>query len=387
MYCGVGNCHDDRILILKKACISLGLSFLSVFGAINHGGVDFKMPQVKSSEGILNSFDLDVSFLPALNQANMTYERSVQARWDYFVERFDQGYEVIPILRLMMAEAGIPQEFLFLAMAESEFSMRAYSPKKASGIWQLMPKTAQELGLKINDYIDERRDPIKSTKAAIKYLKYLKSVTGEWYLAAMAYNCGIGRLQKALKKAGTKDIQTLIDPDKAYLPRETRHYIRMILGMSLAFNNADVLKKEDKEYFLNRGASSTITGVEVDAGTPLLEVAKSINLPLDELKKYNKHFKYSFLPPGKGKYTVYMPYEKLSSFKQNFQPAKNQNAMYVLHHVKRGETLYSIAKKYKTSIKELQSVNEVKNSHLSIKQSLIIPVLKDQYKKRVAHKQ
>lgn len=372
---------------LKRFLISFGATTLLAFGAIDYEGkVDFKMPQVRSSGGILHSFDLDVSFLPALNQANMTYERSVQARWEYFVERFDQGYEIIPTLRLMMVEAEIPQEFLFLAMAESEFSIRAYSPKKASGIWQLMPQTARELGLKINEYIDERRDPIKSTKAAIKYLKYLKSATGEWYLAAMAYNCGIGRLQKAIKKAGTKDIQTLIDPDMAYLPRETRHYIRMILGMSLAFNNADVLKNENREYFLNRGATSTIIGVEVDAGTPLLEVAKSINLSLEELKKYNKHFKYNFLPPGKGKYTVYVPYNKLSAFKQNFQPVKNQNAMYVLHRVKKGETLYSIAKKYKTSIAELQNVNEVKSSHLSIKQSLIIPVLKEQYNKRVAQK-
>ncbi|WP_233709537.1 lytic transglycosylase domain-containing protein [Helicobacter pametensis] len=370
---------------MKKLLISCGVGCLLLSEVMGYGGqVDFKMPQVRSSEGILNSFDLDVSFLPALNQANMTYERSVQARWEYFVQKFDQGYEVIPTLRLMMAEAGIPQEFLFLAMAESEFSMRAYSPKKASGIWQLMPKTAKELGLQINDYIDERRDPIKSTKAAIRYLKYLKNVTGEWYLAAMAYNCGIGRLQKAIKKAGTKDIQTLIDPHKAYLPKETRYYIRMILGMSLAFNNADVLKNENKEYFLNRGASSTITGVEVDAGTPLLEIAQSINLSLEELKKYNKHFRYNFLPPGKGKYTVYVPYNKLSAFKQNFQPTKNQNTMYVLHRVKKGETFYSIAKKYKTSVQELQTINELKNDHLAIKQSLIIPILKENYKKRIA---
>lgn len=370
---------------MKSIIFLFCVFLLPIYGAYE-SRVDFKMPQVRSSEGILNSFGLDVSFLLSINQSNATYDRSVQARWDYFVEKFDQGYEIISILRLMMAEAGIPQEFLFLAMAESEFSMRAFSPKKASGIWQLMPKTAKELGLQINDYIDERRDPIKSTKAAIKYLKYLKNATGEWYLAAMAYNCGIGRLQRAIKKAGTNDIAVLIDEKNLYLPKETRHYIKMILGMSLAFNNADVLKSEDKEYFLNRGASSTIAGVEVDAGTPLVEVAKSINLTLEELKKYNKQFKYSFLPPGKGKYTVYIPYDKLSAFRQDFQPTKNQNTMYVLHQVKKRETLYSIAKKYKTSIKELQSINEV-SRHISIKQSLVIPILKEKYKKRIAQKQ
>ena len=105
------------------------LSFLSLFGAIDQSSVDFKMPQVRTSENILNSFDLDASFLPSLNMSNATYKRSVKARWDYFVEKFDKGYEVIPTLRLMMIEQGIPQEFLFLAMAESEFSMRAFSPK------------------------------------------------------------------------------------------------------------------------------------------------------------------------------------------------------------------------------------------------------------------
>lgn len=366
------------------------LGCISAFATIEYSSqVDFKMPQVRSSEGILKSFDLDVSFLPAINQSNVLYSHSVQARWDYFVEKFDQGYEVIPTLRLMMAEQGIPQEFLFLAMAESEFSVRAYSPKKASGIWQLMPNTAKELGLQINDYIDERRDSIKSTRAAIKYLKYLKEVTGEWYLAAIAYNCGIGRLQRAIKKAGTKDLETLLDANKSYLPRETRHYIRMILGMSLAFNNADVLKNENKEYFLNRGAGSTIAGVEIEAGTPLLEIAKSIGLSLKELKKYNKQFKYDFLPPGKGRYTVYIPYNKLASFKQNFQPTNRQNEMYVLHRVKKGDTLYSIARQYQTSIQEIKEVNNVKTTHLAIKQSLIIPVLKEKYQKqkRLAQKQ
>lgn len=368
---------------MKRILVLLFASFFLLYASYE-SRVDFKMSQLKLNTEVLNSFGLDVNFLLSINQNNVTYDRSVQARWEYFVKKFDQGQEIIPILRLMMIQDGIPQEFLFLAMAESEFSMRAFSPKKASGIWQLMPKTAQELGLKIDRYIDERRDPIKSTKAAIKYLKYLKNLTGEWYLAAMAYNCGIGRLQKAIKKAGTQDIMVLLDEEKAYLPKETQQYIKMILGMSLAFNNIDVLKREDREYFLNRGASNTIAGVEVSAGTPLAEIAKAIHLPLDDLRKYNKQFKYVFLPPGKGKYTVYIPYNKLSAFKQNFQPAKNRNTMYVLHYVQKGETFYSIAQKYKISIKELQNINELRTSHLSIKQALIIPILKENYTRRIA---
>ncbi|PAF47640.1 lytic transglycosylase [Helicobacter sp. 12S02232-10] len=333
------------------------------------------------SENILNSFGVSGTFLAELKVKNSFKTNSAEARWDYFLEKFDSSYEFIPILKSMMAQAGIPQEFLFLAMAESEFSTRAYSPKKASGIWQLMPVTAKQLGLKINDYIDERRDPIKSTQAAIKYLQFLYKLTGQWYLAAMAYNCGVGRLQKAIKKAQTSDINVLLDDKKKYLPKETRNYMRMILSMSVAFNNIDRFKSEDREYLLNRGAMNTLASVNVKAGTLLKTIAQGAGISLSELKKYNRQFRYDFLPPGYKEYTVYIPYEKLVYFKQNFKEDENPNEMFVLHKVKQGETLTSISKKYKVSIQELKITNNLKNSFLSINQKLIVPVIRKDHQK------
>lgn len=333
------------------------------------------------SENVLNSLGVSGAFLAELRVKNSLRIGSAQSRWEYFLQKFDSSYDFIPILRSMITQAGIPQEFLFLAMVESEFSARAYSPKKAAGIWQLMPATAKQLGLKINDYIDERRDPIKSTQAAIKYLQFLYKITGEWYLAAMAYNCGVGRLQKAIKEAKSTDIDVLLDERKKYLPKETRRYITMILDMSLAFSNIDKLKSEDREYLLNRGAMGTLAKVDAKAGTMLVTIAQGAGMDLADLKKYNRQFRYNFIPPGYNEYAVYIPYKNLAYFRQNFKPDANPNEMFILHKVKQGETLTSISKRYKVSIQELKITNQLKNSFLSINQKLIVPVIKKNYEK------
>lgn len=333
------------------------------------------------SEGILNSFGVSGSFLAKLQQKNITNPNRLYTKWDFFLEQFDNGYEFIPVLRSIMVEAGIPQEFLFLAMAESGFSVRAYSSKKAAGIWQIMPKTAKSLGLKINEYIDERRDPIKSTQAAAKYLRYLYNNTGEWYLAAMAYNCGIGRLKKAIQKAGSADLEILLDEEKKYVPKETREYIRMILEMSLAFNSYERLQNSDKKYLLNRGANDSIVGVKIKSGTTLEYIAEQLDMSLVDLKKYNRQFRYNFLPPGDGDYTVYIPYEKLSYFRQAYIPDENPNRMFVLHQIKKGDTLYALAKKYNISIEKIKAANQMDKVSLRINQKIIIPVIKEEYKK------
>ena len=327
------------------------------------------------AENILKSFDIDASFQIDSNLMQMYYEETTGNKWEHFIESFENGYEYVPILKQMLLDSNVPSEFLYLAMAESEFKIIAHSAKKASGIWQIIPSTALSLGLKIDEFIDERRDPIKSTEAAIKYLKFLKEKTGKWYLAAMAYNCGIGRLQRAIKEAKSDDINVLMDPDKKYIPAETRSYIRMILSMSLAFNNISELNNAKKSYFLNRGVTSSIALVKVDSGVSLESIAKGAGLKLQELKKYNRQFKYDFLPLKKGEYDVYLPYENLLSFKQNFKPIKVNLDKYILtYKVKKGDTLYSISRKYNVSIESIKSINNLKKTLLRINQKLLIPL-------------
>lgn len=330
------------------------------------------------------SLDISPEYIRYIKRSNSTTYQNIERSFDYFTRKYDAGYEFIPTLRSLIIEANVPQEFLFLAMVESEFSLRAYSNKRAVGLWQIMPVTARELGLKINRYIDERRDPIKSTKAAIKYLRYLYKETGKWYLAAIAYNCGLGRLNRAIAEAGSSELEVLVDPDIKYLPKETRHYIAKIVSMSIVFNGVDKLdrlEEANRAYLLNRSAMQDIMPVSIKAGTPLKVVAKGAGIPLATLRHFNRQFRYSFTPPGRGEYTVYLPYKQLSYFKQNYQEIKGSH-IFIVHRIKKGETLSSIAKKYNVSIRGIKSINNLKSSRLSIKQRLIIPVIKNSYARK-----
>ncbi|AFI05759.1 lytic transglycosylase domain-containing protein [Helicobacter cetorum] len=355
----------------KKWFFSLVASML-VFITLGHSKIAFESGIDTKT---LEAFGVNASFLSQMPNAlkNMDEEQE----WQKLVQKFDANYRFIPIIKSMLREANVPQEFLFLAMAESRFSTRAYSHKKAVGIWQFMPSTAKELHLKVNHYIDERRDPIKSTKAAITYLKRLYKQTGEWYLVAMAYNYGLRKVQNAIKNAKSSDIKVLLDEDKKYLPRETRNYIRLILSLALKFNNLDNLR--NKEYLLNRGARVSLVGIQLKRHTSLAQVAKNLHLPLSTLKSYNHQFRYNYLPSKAPTYTVYIPYEKLALFKQRqFKQARwvetNPKNPFITHVVLPKETLFSIAKRYQVSISSIQLANNLKSSNILIHQRLLIPV-------------
>ncbi|WP_104749313.1 lytic transglycosylase domain-containing protein [Helicobacter cynogastricus] len=330
----------------------------------------------------LNGFGVDARFLASVDNSQTL--QGVQEAWDQFVKRYDSNGVFIPTIKSMLIQADIPVEFLFLAMAESNFSTKAYSVKKAVGIWQLMPETARMLGLEVNSFVDERRDPIKSTQAAIKYLHMLYRQTKQWYLVAMAYNYGPRRVLEAIQAAGSDDINVLLDDEKKFIPRETRGYIRSILSLAIAFNNLDAL--QHKEYLLNRGARTSLVALKMHGGTLLSHIAQSARLSLAEFKSYNEQFHYNFLPPNKA-YMVYIPYEKLAYFKQHYVPSYPLSAL-VTHRVRPRETLSSIAHKFHTSVALIKKTNHLKSARLSRNQHLVIPILRKDRRdfKRVAFK-
>lgn len=356
-----------RLMVVFFLCVNL------CWGEVYEGF--YTMTHDKNTNKVLNSFGVRTAFITTMVDDEKA--QKIHEKWQYFVNKFNSSYEFIPILKSAMAREEIPQEFLFLAMVESGFAPTAKSSKKAIGIWQIMPATAKGLGLKINSYIDERKDPIRSTEAAIKYLKYLYDATGEWYLAAMAYNCGLGRLKRGIDEAGGDTrIETLLNEEAQYIPAETRNYIRKILAMSLLFNDIDLLKGQNVDYLLNRGATDSIVTVSVKGGVALSSIAKSARMSLRELQKYNRHFTRSVLPPGNTYYNVYLPYDKLRFFKQNFNAKSQSDSMFITHKVQKGETLSSIAQIYRVSIQDLQAVNHIKGSLININQTLTIPILK-----------
>ncbi len=352
------------------------LKFLFILFVFFQSSYAFLITQndYKEQASVLKSFDIDSSFL--IDRVFISMKNNVDRyRTKHFLKVLEEGNRFVPYLRKLIQEAGIPEAFLYLAMAESNFAPNAYSKARAVGIWQFMPYTAKKFGLKINSYVDERRDPVKSTIAAIKYLKYLHNIFGKWYLAAIAYNCGEGRVQRAIRRAKTDDLSTLLNAKKKYLPRESRLYIRKIIMMESLANSSDFILGNDSDYLLNRGTVETFAKVYVKEGTSLSSIASSINLSLKQFKSYNPQFRYNFVPPTKGKYGIYIPYNKQISFKNNFNPNKSKSKFYI-HIVKKGDSLYKLGKRYGINYRVIKDYNRLKTNFLRLRQSLVIPVLK-----------
>jgi membrane-bound lytic murein transglycosylase D len=330
---------------------------------------------------LLESFDIEASFLhdPIMNE--MRDKNSNISKTKHFFKAMEDAYIFIPAIKDILNKHNIPQEFLYLAMAESNFKIKAYSKKRASGLWQFMSGTGKLYHLKIDNYVDERRDPIKSTQAAAKFLSSLHDRFGKWYLAAIAYNCGGGRLSRAIQRAGSDKLSVLLDEKKKYIPRESRYYIRKIVALALIGNDEQFMLKSEYEYLLNRANAYSLATVKLPRGESLKRVSDILNMPLKDLQKLNKHLKYDFIPPYAKNYSIYIPYIKLSEFKQKYSRV-NIKKIYKVYVVKRGDNLSLIGKKFGVSYRIIKDFNKLRGNRLRLKQKLIIPVaLRDNIKK------
>jgi len=333
----------------------------------------------RSDLSILKSLDIDETFIrdKELQRLLNNYKSYQKTR---FMQILSDAYIYFPLIQKKLVEEGLPASLVFMAMAESSFNNRAYSRRRATGIWQFMPRTARRCGLRIDMYVDERRDPIKATKAAIIYLKHLyKFFNKKWYLAVLAYNCGEGRVKKAIKKAKSDKLEKLLKIKKGtrrqYLPKETRNYIRKIIAMASISQSENILGDTGNLHFLNRGMSYPMATVKVKAGVTIKEIANAIFMSEKELKKLNPALRYGFVPPYVKKFKIYIPYNKLAVFKENFK-RKNPKEKYVIYSVKSGDTLSSIGKKFGINWRIIKDFNGMKRTFLKEKQKLIIPVEK-----------
>jgi membrane-bound lytic murein transglycosylase D len=322
---------------------------------------------------IVKKLDIEPSFL---NDKVLLRKLSEYRRVDRqvsFLKTMKEAKVFLPTIKKMLSDSQIPKEFLYLAMAESDFSSKAVSPKSAAGIWQFMPITASLYGLNIDEYVDERFDMIKSTKVAIQFLSDMYDKFGKWYLAAIAYNCGEGKLRRAIRKAGTDDLNTLLDPNKKYIPLESRIYIRKIVALALLQKNQEIFIDSDLSYLLNRGDTFSLARVRIVGGEKLSRVARIIGMEYSELKEFNSHLRYDLIPPNEKHYDIYIPYSRLADFKTSYTVPKVKQRG-VVHRVKYGESLYKIGSKYGVNYIKIAKFNKLKSHRLSVGQKLMIPV-------------
>jgi len=325
-----------------------------------------------SYEYVFSEFGIDESYIDDADFEKFVLHNEKKIK-NFYEHSMKRGNVLLPMIRENLMDDGLSDLFIYISMIESGFSPAIVSPKKAAGLWQFMPATAKHYKLSVCNSFDERCDPVSSTDAAITYLRKLYEQFGKWYLAVMAYNCGEGRLEKAIKKANSEVLHVLLDSNAKYLPHETREYIKKILLVAM-IGEGRMLDFAPKSSLF----SNDLIQVEVLAGTKLSELAKLIDMEELELLKLNKQFRKGMIPKAKAHYNINIPYEKIIVFHLHYDEPMDEKSScspYLLsHYVALGETLESIAKEYNSSVEEIQKVNYFENEFLELDRLLVIPV-------------
>ena len=280
----------------------------------------------------------------------------------------------IPIMRNLLREAGLPEDLVYLSLIESGFNPYAYSRAKASGPWQFIYLTGKRYGLRSDWWIDERRDPEKSTIAAAKYLKDLYDMFECWYLAAAGYNAGEKKIAAGMKRYRTEDFWEL--SKYRYLKRETKDYVPQMIAAAL------IAKDPEKYGFFGIEYQEPLhyEKVKVPEMTDLRLIAQACEVTLEEIKDLNPELSRWCTPPDFPDYEMKIPFGKKELFLENFEILyTGEKFQFKTHVVKKGETLAKIAKLYRVDLEPMLEMNRLnKKSRLSAGMNLVIPLPKDQ---------
>ena len=296
-----------------------------------------------------------------------TTGRKIFTNWLARSERY------IPFMRNLLKENGLPEDLVYMALIESGFNPNAYSRRKASGPWQFIYLTGKRYGLRANWWVDERRDPEKSTIAAAKYLKDLYDMFECWYLAAAGFNAGERKIANAMKRYRTEDFWELTK--YRYLKRETKDYVPQMIAAAL------VAKDPEKYGFVGIEYLEPLQyeKVKVPAVTDLRLIAKACEISLEDVRDLNPELLRWCTPPDSREYEIKIPAGKKELFLQNFESLSPQDRFqFKTHIVRKGDTLSGIAKLYRVEVEPILEINRLKRtSLLSIGMNLLVPIPKD----------
>ena len=287
---------------------------------------------------------------------------------DHFALWLSRSGRYLPMIQEQLRAAGLPEDLAYLAMIESGYNERAYSRARAVGVWQFIKATGRNYGLEINTYVDERRDPIKSTQAAVSYLGDLYNEFGSWYLAVAAYNAGEGKIRRAIKKYNTTDFWEIAQGK--YLKLETKRYVPKLIA-------AIIIAKEPEKYgFDNIEYEPPLAyeTVEVPRWTALKAVALACDMDQAELKRYNNELRKEFTPPDKASYPFKVPVGKKDAVEKNLPRVQAVvSTGFKTHTVSDGETLDTVCRKYGLTKTVVLKSNNLRSSGLKAGQRLRIP--------------
>lgn len=309
------------------------------------------------------------SFIEIYTQKNRTQLEYMLGLKEYYFPIFEEALEA----------KRLPQELKYLPIIESALNPTAVSRAGASGLWQFMIGTGRMYGLEVNTLVDERLDPVKSSKVAATYLKELYSIYSDWHLVIAAYNCGPGNVNKAIRRANGKHDFWAIYP---YLPAETRAYVPIFIAASYSMNYSDEHNLCPKKV---RILALTDT-IMVNKRIHFQQMAAVLNMPVEQIRIYNPQYRRDIVPGDIKPYPVCLPLnyanllidkmddvllykadelvnnrrseteilEVKNVFRRN---GENHNGRVTHHKVKKGQTLSGIAKKYHVSVSKLRKLN------------------------------
>ena len=318
--------------------------------------------------------------IPAIIE--MPYNEVVRKFIDMYATRLRQKVAFMlsannfymPIFEEALDLYDLPLELKYLPIIESALNPMAASRQGAVGLWQFMLNTGKIYGLKVTSLVDERRDPIKSTRAAARYLKDLYDIYHDWNLVLAAYNCGPGTINKAIRRAdGEKDFWALYN----YLPKETRGYVPAFIAANYIMTYYCEHNISPLEMKMPEGTDT----IHISRPLHLQQISSVCNISMDKLRALNPEFKKDIIPGNEQPYALRLPSKMMSYFidhedsiynykQDTYLTIPEPKAVY--HRIRNGETLGGIAQRYGVSVAQLRRLNGIRGSNIRAGKSIRI---------------
>ena len=301
-----------------------------------------------------------------------TIQWLLEERRDWVIRCMSRADTYFPMISQIFEEEGVPDELKYLAVPESALNPQARSSANAVGMWQFMAATGRGMGLTINEYVDERLDPVKATRAAARHMKELYDYYGRsWHVALAGYNCSPRCVRRAISRAGgTRQNPPSFWAIRPYLPKETRGYVPLFIASTLIMSNPTAYGLPAN----STGPEFAYDEVRVNGMLTLETVAEMVGVTTQRIRELNPELRRNTLPPGTTPYTLRIPLNTFARFLDAFErlpdDKKRSQGIYT---VRRGDTLSRIAKRHGVSLNTLMATNNLRRTTIYPNQRLVVP--------------